>query len=89
MLVAKAQHENGSIEIWDDGNVSFTPSESTSIAWVHHDGKDMVVQYKSSPKYYRYLGVPYTALLKVMNAESAGKFIASEIKPNYEFEAFS
>lgn len=43
----------------------------------------LVVQYKNSDTFYRYEGVPFTAMFALMSADSLGAFIAREIKPNY------
>ena len=68
-----------------DDNISSCTRHSTAISfWVYYpkSGK-LAVQYKSSPTFYHYEGVPFSVMFALMSADSLGNFIAKEVKPNY------
>ena len=71
---------------WVSGDyIASHTKHSTAIAWWKYEVSTqfLVVQYKNSDTFYRYEGVPFTAMFALMSADSLGAFIAREIKPNY------
>ena len=47
----------------------------------------LYVRFKSSPKIYKYMDVPFGVHIALMNAESKGKYFLSSIKPVYALES--
>jgi hypothetical protein len=59
--------------------------ESSNVAEVGHDGKDLHVKFRNGSA-YRYLDVPRVVFDHLLTAESVGKFLNRAIKPKYQFE---
>jgi hypothetical protein len=68
-------------------SIKLTKVESSNIEAVGYieDREILVVQFKSGAT-YQYLGVPYYMYEELLSAESAGKYLNSEVKGCYEFE---
>lgn len=62
-----------------------SPKNSSAIQFWSYDigNGNLAVQYKSSPTFYRYEGVPFQVIFDLMLADSLGQFIAKVVKPNY------
>lgn len=52
---------------------------SSNLKAVDYDGGDLLVAFRNGTL-YRYLGVPYTKYVGLLNASSKGKFLAQYIK---------
>jgi hypothetical protein len=65
--------------------IEMTPVESSNVAEVGHDGKDLHVKFRNGSA-YRYLDVPRVVFEHLLTAESIGKFLNRAIKPKYAFE---
>lgn len=61
------------------------PVKSSNIDAVGHEGDVLTVQFRNGVK-YRYSGVPADTFENLMKADSIGKFVNSEIKPNFPYE---
>jgi hypothetical protein len=46
--------------------------------------KVLAVTYKSG-RCYHYKGVEFATIVKMLESDSAGKFLNAEVKPNHEF----
>lgn len=58
---------------------------SSNVKSVGHQGTDLEVEFKHGGVYL-YRNVPAEVFERMMTAESIGKFIHSDIKPNYAHE---
>ncbi len=63
---------------------STTITNSSNIHSVSHDGKDLFVNMRGGS--YRYIDVPESHYVGMVSAESAGKYLNSEIKGSFDFE---
>lgn len=77
---------NGDMVFIMQDNVFCAEVTSTSIQyWAYMpNSKRFTVQYRTSETYYTYVGVPFEVVHGLMTADSVGKYVATEIKPNYE-----
>jgi dUTP pyrophosphatase len=57
---------------------------SSNVLSASHDGKDLILGLKGGT--FRYMNVPVAHYHGITTAESAGKYLNSEIKPNFKFE---
>lgn len=64
--------------------ISSVMSRSEAVAYWQWFRGELTVQYQGSEAYYRYKGVSLATVFGLMNAESAGAFVATQIKPNHE-----
>jgi hypothetical protein len=78
-------YANKEMAVIDDRRISSVAIHSSAIYYWSYDivSNELVVQYKSSDTYYHYVGVPFSTIFALMNADSLGAFIAKEIKPNF------
>lgn len=60
---------------------------SSNIKRIGYDEKKLIVEYKSGAKYF-YKNVPRNLYKKLLESESKGRFMNSEIKGHYEYEKF-
>lgn len=65
-------------------NITSLPGRSSAVGYWNWNKGNLTVKYRGSQDFYRYIGVSLGAVLRMMNAESLGAFIATEVKPNYE-----
>ena len=61
---------------------------SSNIKKVGYEGTDLLVEYLSGVQ-YKYKGVPKELYEKLLEADSKGRFMNSEIKGKFEFERIS
>lgn len=57
---------------------------SSNIKRVGYDEKCLLVEYSSGVK-YRYLDVPRSVYKNLLESDSKGKFMNSEVKGKYEY----
>lgn len=60
--------------------------ESSQIDSVAHDEQGLFVKFISGGSIYGYPEVPKATFDQMLTAESVGKFLNSQIKPNYAYE---
>lgn len=65
--------------------MQYEPIVSSNLKGTFHDGTDLFVLFNNGME-YRYLSVPGDVYLELRQAESAGKFLNTRIKPNYKYE---
>lgn len=70
--------------------MKFVPVESSNIKSVAYSAETesigtIFVQYNSN-KVYAYKNVPVEKLMEFLEADSKGRYLNSEIKPNYQYE---
>ena len=78
-------NEHGKCFMSEYGMIILQPENSSvaKVAW--HDHDSLYVTFTSSPdSCYCYDGVTFRQMMKLLNADSVGSFIAKEIKPNHE-----
>lgn len=73
---------------YDVKSIDFTPIQSSNISGAYHDGEDLIIRFVKGPAYV-YRNVPVSVFHELLEAGSAGRFFASNIKPNYETERIS
>jgi len=62
--------------------------ESSTIATVGYDEEQRIMEIVfSDGRVYHYLEVPPERALSLLRAESKGRFLNSEIKPNFGYRA--
>lgn len=61
---------------------------SSNIKKVGYENKELLVEYLSGAK-YKYKEVPEELFTKLLEAESKGRFMNSEVKGKYEYERLS
>jgi len=80
-------YANGESAYFQQGGkiLASLPSNSSAIEFWYYEltTNELTVQYKSTPTYYKYEGVPFNVVFDLMLADSLGSFIAKEVKPNY------
>lgn len=63
-----------------------TPIDSTSLATVGYDPSRGILEVEfHGGRVYRYFGVPRRRYEELLHAESAGRFLNTEIKGTYPF----
>jgi hypothetical protein len=62
------------------------PVESEAVSSIGYDGQHQTleVEFKEG-RVYRYLGVPERTYRELMRAGSIGRFVATKIKPKFNF----
>jgi hypothetical protein len=84
-VFTELQTDKGHLYLWNTGRISCLVKESTSIKYWAWENNSLVVEFVQNPeKSYRYVGVPYSVIVDLLNADSVGSFVARQIKPNYE-----
>lgn len=80
------ESEHGNCFISEFGMIILQPENSSSVVKVSWaDDDSLYVTFTSSPdSCYCYEGVTFRQMVKLLNADSVGSFIAKEIKPNHE-----
>ena len=78
-------NEENAYFIFEGKYLSSMPENSSAINFWSYElaTNQLTVQYKSSPTYYHYEGVPFQVIFDLMLADSLGQFIAKVVKPNY------
>lgn len=64
---------------------TYVTVESSNIDSVAHADGTLFVKFKNGSE-YKYTGVPVARYEALLAAESKGKYLNSEVKPNYPFE---
>lgn len=67
-------------------NLDWQKVESSQIDSVAHDEQGLFVKFISGGSIYGYPDVPKETFDQMVQAESVGKFLNSQIKPNYGYE---
>ena len=80
---------SGPVGLWRDGSRISGYPESSAIDHWQWEGLLFSVTYKSSETTYVYFGIPFSVIIGLLACESAGKYIASEIKAKYEVASSS
>jgi hypothetical protein len=62
------------------------PTESRLMSDAGHEGRDLIVRFRSSGAVYRYLGVPKSVYTRMMRAPSRGRFFLRHIRNKYRFK---
>ena len=75
---------SGEASVFSDGECILGKPNSSSINRWQWTPKFFSVTYKSSDAVYFYYGVPFTVVVGLLATDSAGKFIANEVKAKYE-----
>ena len=64
------------------------PVQSSNIASVGYDEEQQILEIVfRGGRVYHYLEVPPERVLSLLRAESKGRFLNSEIKPNFRYRA--
>lgn len=62
------------------------PVESDSIAAIGYSGSDAILEVEfNNGGIYQYLAVPEEIHAALMAAESKGRYLAKEVKPNFKY----
>jgi hypothetical protein len=64
--------------------MNLTEVNSSNINKVGYDDNNLLVEYKSGVL-YKYLNVPKKLYEELLNSESKGRFMNSNIKGNFEY----
>jgi len=64
--------------------MNLTEVNSSNINKVGYDNNDLLVEYKSGVL-YKYLNVPKKLYEELLNSESKGRFMNSNIKGKFEY----
>ena len=62
-----------------------TPVDSSNLKSIGHDGQNLFVEFGKGTIYV-YFGVPLELYSELLNAESKGKYLNSNIKNVYRYE---
>lgn len=65
--------------------IKLVPVVSSSIKAIGHDGLHKLHVQFAGGAIYEYIGVPVNEFANFINSDSKGKFLETEIKPNYQF----
>lgn len=68
---------------------NYTPTNSSQIEGTNYDFNHKILTVRFKTGTYEYYQVPVEKWEGLKKAESAGKYINSDIKPNYEYKKVS